>query len=244
MLHSEYIREVPGSRGAVLMIHGILGTPRHFDFLLPLIPADWSVYNILLDGHGKNVAAFSHTSMKKWKAQVTARLDEILSRCDHVIIVAHSMGTLFSIREAVRRPEAIDHLFLLQCPLRPRITFRTAIHSALLPFGIFTKTNRLAYSDCSITLNPKIWQYIGWIPRFAELLTECRRTRKILGALTVPCHFYQSQKDELVSMRACRDLGRHPHLPVTILPHSGHFGYSSADQALLKQEFSALFTRP
>lgn len=242
MPHSEFIREVPGSRSAVLMIHGILGTPRHFDFLLPLIPEDWSVYNILLDGHGKNVTDFSRTSMKKWKAQVTHRLDEILARYDRVILVAHSMGTLFSIQEAVRRPEQIAYLFLLQCPLRPRLTLRTAIHSSLLPFGILTEGNRMSQKDCSITLNPKLWQYLGWIPRFLELFAECRRTRKMLGDLTVPCHFYQSRNDELVSMRACKDLQKHAHLPVTVLPDSGHFGHTGGDLELLKQEFGKLFS--
>lgn len=240
MPHSEYIREVPGSRHAVVMIHGILGTPRHFDFLLPLIPENWSVYNLLLDGHGKNVSDFSRTSMKKWRSQVAARLDDILARYDDVIIVAHSMGTLFSMQEAISRPEKILHLFLLQSPLRPRVTPRAALYSFLLSLGIRTKGNRLMESDCSVTLNRRLWQYLGWIPRFVELLTECRSTRKILGQLTVPCHFYQSKKDELVSMRSCKDIQKHS-LPLTVLPDSGHFGYEGKDLELLKDDFSQLF---
>ena len=152
MSHSEFIREVAGSRKAVLMVHGILGTPRHFDFLLPLIPEDWSVYNILLDGHGGKVSDFSHASMEKWRSQVTRRLDDILERCDQVILVAHSMGTLFSIQEAVRRPDKIRYLYLLQCPLRPRLSLRGACQAAVLPFGIVGDWNRLCLIMACVNL--------------------------------------------------------------------------------------------
>lgn len=241
MPHREYIREVPGSRQAVLLIHGILGTPRHFDSLIPLIPADWSIYNILLDGHGGKVEDFSHTSMKKWKAQVHARLDDLLGRYDRIILVAHSMGTLFSIQEAVERPKKICHLFLLQTPLRPRLKLKNAFYALLMPFGIVPKDARVMESSHSITLSPWLWKYLGWIPRFLELFQECGRTRKLLGSLTVPCQVYQSRNDELVSMRTCADLNKHPHIHTTVLPHSGHFGYFGEDLALLQERFRNLF---
>lgn len=95
MEHKEYIRIVPGSKHAVLMIHGIVGTPKHFEPFLPLIPEDWTVYNLLLDGHGKGVKEFAQTSMKKWKSQVAARVREILDTHDTLVIAAHSMGGLF-----------------------------------------------------------------------------------------------------------------------------------------------------
>ena len=50
MPHREYIRLVPGADTAVLFLHGIAGTPRHFDARLPLVhlvPENWSVYTVL-----------------------------------------------------------------------------------------------------------------------------------------------------------------------------------------------------
>lgn len=243
MPHSELTREAPGSRQAVLMIHGILGTPRHFDFLVPLVPDDWSVYAILLDGHGGRTEDFSRTSMKKWQAQVTKKLDELLERYDRVVIAAHSMGTLLAIQESVRRPEGIACLFLLQTPLRPWLKFKTACCSMLLPFGHVVKGGELMAGDSSITLTPWLWKYLGWIPRFLELFTQCRRTRELLGQITVPCHCYQSRLDEMVSMRTCRDLEKHPHIGLTVLQNSGHFGCRGQDLELLKQEFSKIFTQ-
>jgi esterase/lipase len=82
MAHQEIIRIVPGSRYAVLMLHGILGTPDHFRELLPLVPETWTVHALLLDGHGGGVKDFSETSMEKWKDQVFSRVEEILRYSD------------------------------------------------------------------------------------------------------------------------------------------------------------------
>ncbi len=241
MTHEAYIREVPGSPQAVVLIHGILGTPRHFDFLIPLIPADYSIYNIQLDGHGGCVQDFSRTSMKKWQAQVSSLLDDILPRHDQVILVAHSMGTLFSIREAIARPKKFRHLFLLQIPLRPWLKIRTAYDALLLPFGIIPDRAQAMYNDCGLTLSRKLWLYLGWVPRFLELFALCYQTKKIMGQLTVPCQAFQSKKDELVSINTCRDIEKHPHYQMTILPNSGHFAYFDNDLSLIKSEFSKLF---
>ena len=62
MDHAEYLRLFPDADVAVLFVHGILGSPRHFDLFLPVIPPKWSVQCLLLDGHGKGVKDFSKSS--------------------------------------------------------------------------------------------------------------------------------------------------------------------------------------
>ena len=52
---TPYIREIAGADTALLMIHGIVGTPAHFSMLYPYVPKDWSIYNMVLDGHGGSV---------------------------------------------------------------------------------------------------------------------------------------------------------------------------------------------
>ena len=241
MAHEPYSRIVPGSRDAVVMIHGILGSPDHFSFLLPLVPESWTVHNILLTGHGGRVEDFSRSCMKAWKAQVSALLDDVLANHDRVILVAHSMGTLFSIQEAVRRPEKIAALFLLQVPLRPRLKVSTAVRSTLLACGLELKSARMMARDVSVTLDWRLWKYLGWIPRFLELFSECAATRRILAELTVPCRAYQSRRDELVSNRSAADLLRCGRVEVIQLPDSGHFGHTGVDLQLLQEDFSRLF---
>ena len=240
MKYAPYVRIVPGARQAVLLIHGIVGTPMHFRDLLPLIPEDWSVYNILLDGHGKQVEDFSRTSMKKWKAQVAAQLDDILETHERVLIVAHSMGTLFAIEESLRRPERISALFLLNVPLTPWVTPATWINSLRLAFGKVKPGTPAAdmLEDGGIHLTRKLWKYLGWIPRFCELLVDSYRTKSKLTNISVPCIAFQSKNDELVSRRAYRILQMCSHIQTAELPNSGHFAYKGADLTLLQDTFS------
>ena len=102
MDHKPYIRQIPGSRCAVLMVHGIAGSPAQFRDLMPVIPEDWSVYNILLDGHGGTVQEFSRSDLDYWRLQVDIRIHELLANYEKILIVAHSMGTLFAIQSAIR----------------------------------------------------------------------------------------------------------------------------------------------
>lgn len=109
-------------RIAILFIHGILGTTSHFEPFLSLVPPNWSICNLSLKGHGGSVKDFSQASMTEWKQQVKNALEELSETNNKIIIVAHSMGTLFAIQEAIEKP--VDELFLLNVPLKVRVTFR------------------------------------------------------------------------------------------------------------------------
>ena len=159
MQFTPYYRPVAGADTAALFIHGIVGTPAHFQDLLPLIPDNWSIFNLLLDGHGKNVEDFSRTSMKKWRAQVSAQLQKILQTHQKVLIVAHSMGTLFASREAIRYPDRVKGLFLLAVPLTPRVLPRTAMDSGLVALGRAKSASaREMLSDCGVRLSPNLFK--------------------------------------------------------------------------------------
>lgn len=232
--HTPYIRSGSGPN-AVLLIHGIAGSPGHFRDLVPVIPEEFSVYNILLDGHSGNVENFSRSSMKKWKAQVRDTLAELLTHHEKVVIVGHSMGTLFAIQAAIDHPDRIPQLFLLSVPTRPRVRCSTWVTCLRVAFGKRSRpADRALAGETALELTPKLWKYISWVPRMIELLSECHRVRKILPQLTAPTQTFQSQVDELVSIRSCKDLNN-PHIRNTVLTASGHFVYSPEDTALLQK---------
>lgn len=241
MAHQEIIRIVPGSKYAVLMLHGILGTPDHFEELVPLVPEDWSLHALLLDGHGGKVEDFSRTSMKKWKAQVFARLDELLASHEQVFIAAHSMGTLFAIQASLRYPVRIPALFLLGSPLRVFVRPKSAVDSVMM--SVFYHVDPNDWSavgmrrGCSVEADWRVWKYPFWIPRFLELFREIWDTRKLLPQITVPTQVFQSQKDELVHPSSYDDFLGYSPITVTMLPDSGHFGYREQDLELLKARF-------
>ena len=237
MDHSGYSRIIPSSDKAILFIHGIAGSPSHFRNLIPVIPSDWSIRNLLLSGHGMSVKDFSRSSMAVWKSQVSAEIDNLLVQHKRIYIVAHSMGTLFAIQEAINRPEDVSGLFLLAVPLRPRVKLSALLNCIRLTQGWVPPDHAglIAMRDAtSIQLDRRLWKYIGWIPRFAELLAEAGRVRKILPQLTVPAQAFQSANDELVSPVSNKYLERQPTVRITILPRSGHYSYPEDELHLLQ----------
>ena len=153
--HSPFIRMGTGSN-AVLLIHGIAGSPGHFRDLIPAIPDSYSIYNILLDGHSGKVENFSHSSMTKWKAQVQTTLDDLFCQYEKVVIVAHSMGTLFAIRAAIDHPDRIPALFLLAVPTRPWVRLSTWLTSLQVAFGkLDTPAAQAMRGETALELTPK-----------------------------------------------------------------------------------------
>ena len=238
--HAPFTRQGSGPN-AVLLIHGILGSPGHFRDLISAIPATYTICNMLLDGHSGCADNFSHSSMAKWKAQVQTTLAELFRRHEKVVIVAHSMGTLFAIQAAIGHPDRIPALFLLSVPTRPWVRFSTWITCLRVAFGKLDNPAAQAMrGETALELTPKLWKYIGWAPRMMELLGECNRTRKMIPKLTVPTQIYQSQVDELVSIRSCRDWENHPCITSITLHHSGHFIYGPEDTLFLQTRLKGL----
>lgn len=245
MNHREYRRILPGAETAVLLIHGIVGTPHHFDNLLPLIPEDWSVVNLLLEGHGRGAAEFGAASMDQWKAQVSRELDALLAFHEKVMIVGHSMGTLFAIQSAIDCPEKIAGLFLQAVPLRPYVHPKMTLASARLLLDVGVEEDPLAQAleqDSSVEVDWRLWEYALWPVRFVELLAECERIRRVIHQLRVPTVALQSCRDELVSDRSIRDLEENRYIRVVRMENAGHFGYEGEELETMLREFQNMIT--
>ena len=243
-MDQEFRRVVPAADTAVLFIHGIVGTPRHFDDLIPLLPDTVSVHNLLLAGHGGSARDFARASMKTWEAQVEAAIAALAETHQHIYLVAHSMGALLSIEAALRHKE-VEKLFLFAVPLRIALTPAMVRNSWKVYRGTIAPNDHAALAAqrcCGVaqTKNPLL--YLGWIPRFLELFSKIRAVRKLLAKLTVPSLAVQSMKDELVSPRAMDELRRNPHIALLSLPHSGHYYYPPEDKQALHEAFAAFLT--
>lgn len=243
MEHTETRKLVPGARNAVLFIHGIVGTPNHFREVLPLenlVPETWSVYNLRLDGHGRDVTDFSHTSMKKWKKQVRDVFQILARSHEKVLIAAHSMGTLFAIQLALENPEKVSELFLVAVPLRPWMELSAMENCLRLAFGKIRADHPREVATrnaCGVTTTRKLWLYLGWVPRFLELFGEIIRTEREMGMLRVPCTAFQSQKDELVSNSTQGVLEKNGVKNIVNLPESCHFYYAPYDRKIVQEAF-------
>lgn len=243
MAHQEYIREVPGSDTVVLCIHGILGTPDQFNPLLNQIPREWSVFNILLDGHGKKVQDFSHSSMTKWREQVQRTLTYLSVRYSKILIIAHSMGTLFALQAAAHKTKKIKALFLIDTPLIPMLRPVCVGNSLEIIWDCIPANNHigLAQKDAfSIHPDKRLWLYLGWIPRYIELFKEIAITRKCISNIKIPCRVFLSQRDELVSLRSLKYLKDNPKIKVSMLEGATHFYFSEANNARMQKALASI----
>ena len=242
MEHKEYKRISDNSNTAILFIHGIVGTPNHFNEFVSLVPKSISVYNLLLDGHGKGVKDFSKTSMKKWEMQVASAVEELSLMHEKIYIVAHSLGTLIAIDQAIKNNK-VCKLFLLAVPLRLSLKPKMSINSLKVYFDKIRPDDyeALAAKKCYGILNDKNpIHYIGWIPRFLELFSKIRQTRKTINLLNTPCVVYQSRNDEMVSRHSIKHLRSNPRIFVNELKKSGHYYYAKEDFEFLITEFSKM----
>lgn len=242
-MHEEYIRIVPEADTAVLFLHGICGTPDHFRELIALerlVPEGISVYNLLLDGHGGSVADFAKTSGEKWRKQVEEAYKKLSEDHDRILIVGHSMGTLFALQLAAEYPEKVKKLFLLAVPMRPWLKPTLIKDLLLMVFGKLENAppHRIALAKAAgICTTWKLWQYIPWIPRFLDLFRDIGRTERIMGDVTAECICWQSQKDELVLRRSEKILERNPNFQIVKLKDSSHFYYETADREEILKTF-------
>ena len=240
MAHTEYRRIVPGADTAVLFVHGIVGTPDHFRILIPLeqqVPETWSVHNVLLPGHGGTVEDFGSSSMDAWRNHVKAAFQDLAQNHRQVILVAHSMGTLFALQLAIEFPEKVPLLLLLGVPLRPGVRLCMMRDSLQMVFGRL-EADHVLWSAAGVTTTRRLWKYLKWVPRFLELFCEIGKTERILDRLTVPCVAYQSQRDELVTNLTRSVLERSGVMQVHNLPDSTHFYYAPRDKETVLNDFS------
>jgi len=243
-MHTEYRRIVSNADKAILFIHGIVGTPNHFRIFLPLIPDNMSVYNLLLDGHGKGVIDFANTSMAKWEQQVEDAVAELSATHKEIYIAAHSMGTLFAITQAIQNP-TVKKLFLLAVPLKLFLQPRVFSNAMKVYLGKVSPADAVAMASkkCyGIAPDKNLLHYLGWIPRYLELFRKIKATRKQLPQLTTPCLVFQSAKDELISKGASKILNKIPCVRVQELAGSGHYYYEKEDLALLQNAFADFLT--
>jgi esterase/lipase len=184
--------------------------------------------------------------MKKWKEQVDSTVEYLAQRYEKIVIAAHSMGTLFSVNEGIKYRDKVKALFLLSIPLEIGVKPVAIKNSLKLIFDKeenFDEITMAMKKGCSIDLDRRMWNYIGWVPRYAELLVEVAKTKEILPMLDIPTYIFMSRHDELVSVKSDKYFNTNPEITYFLLEESCHFYYSPHDMELLMREFQGLIEK-
>ncbi len=246
MKHPETKRIVPGARCAVLFIHGIVGTPNHFRQAIDLerlVPEEMSVWNLRLPGHGYGVKEFARSSGDQWRNYVRGAFLELAENHEAVLIVGHSMGTLFSLQLEREFPGQVAGMFLLNVPLRPWLRLWGIGNCLRLALGcVRTDRPREAgiLAACGAEPTPFLLKYLTWLPGFVDLFKEIYRTERSLSEPGVAYRIFQSSQDELVSNLTARVLRKNGLRNLTELADSSHFYYPDGDCRLILEAFAEM----
>ncbi len=230
--HSPVLRLIPTAKIAVIMVHGIVSTPRHFDFIMPILPSNCSVHNLLLAGHGGTHKDFAKASMKQWKTQVEQALLQLEETHETIIGIGFSLGSLL-LMEASRSHPKLQQLILLNPPLRPKFPLTMLWQSLRYIHGRVRSENPVelaTFLDIGCQLKPGIWRYLSWLPRFAELLIFCHQCRREISRIPVPCQVFLSQKDEMVRHKTQQDFFKLSHAKCRIFARCTHCYYTKEFQ--------------
>ena len=91
----------PGNHVGCLLIHGFSGSPSEMRFLGErLAKTGWTVYGILLSGHGTTPEQRDKTSCEDWAKDAEAGVRKLRKSCDTVIGIGLSMGGLLALHLA------------------------------------------------------------------------------------------------------------------------------------------------
>ena len=232
MLHTERKKIVDGAKIAVLFLHGIIGSPHNFEKFYDIIPENVSYHAVLLEGHGGSVKEFGKAKMKNWKKQVSYALENLRKTHNKLIIVGHSMGTLFAIQETIKNSDKIEGLILMDSPMKAYLHPIMLKYSCQFLLKLQSKSDPrsiAAVDVIAVKSDIFLWRYLTWIPRFLELFREIRATRPLVSKLNCNTSFYQSKDDELVPRSAVKYIKPHKNVDLHILENSTHFYYPEED---------------
>lgn len=246
MNHSEFIRITENKKTAVVFVHGIMGTPRYFDDMIPYVPESWAIYNILLDGHGKGFSDFAHTSKKKWREQIEKLIVKLEGEYENIVFIGHSLGTLLLCDAYEKHPDKVKALILFACPLKLFLKPSSAINSFKVIFNIHDEDNpvlKVSSKTHSVPYVKNLFRYLTWLPRYFDLFSLVSETRKKIINIKAPCYTFFSKKDEMVSIKSMKYFEENKNVTNYILEKSWHYYYDPEDFSFITKKLTEIFKK-
>lgn len=240
--HEEYRRTPEGADTAVVFVHGILGSPSQFTYLIDRLDNQITVANLLLPGHGGTIRDFARSGMADWQSHVDACVAELVKTHRNILLVGHSMGCLLSVQAALTYPDRVRGLFLLAMPLVIRVPTPAVINRMKGALGgdggqEYAKWRLAAEEAGSVSVRRQL-DYLPALPRFLELFRKSWKTRRLVARVAAPIFAVHSEVDETVSPRSLRYIEGLPGAAVMIARDSGHFYYPEQAKLLISDALS------
>lgn len=198
--------EFSGGRavGAVL-IHGFTGSAAEMRPVGEALAAHGiSSIGPLLRGHGTHPEDMLGLTYEDWITDVERALDELLTRCDHAVLVGLSMGGTLALNVAARR--ANDPRVIGVAPICAPLVLDDWRLGLVKYVSKFVKWQSWGVPDIK---NRDAWsKHVGYrrfrLPALLQLLDLMRETAARLAAVKQPILVVQATEDHVVPPRNAR----------------------------------------
>lgn len=179
---------------AVLLIHGIGSTPSVMHPLgMALNRAGYTVYGIMLKGHGTTPIDMEKATCQDWRNDVQKAYDKLKSKYEKVDVIGFSMGGNLAI--CLAADNKLDKLICIAAPIKvknhlfgfaPIIKyFKRYDYPELLPFDGEAVEYNVSYKSIPVQ-------------SYTQLLKLIAMSEKALPKITIPSLIIQSRLDNVV----------------------------------------------
>jgi len=239
----EYLYK--GGRAAVLLIHGLTGTPSEMRYVAKgLHRAGFTIYGMQLAGHCGQPDDLLSTGWRDWYRSVDDAATRLARDCDRLFVAGLSMGAVLALELAIRRAQLVRGVALYGTTFRydgwavpaiARLAFLLPAVCALgigrhrafmecFPYGIKNARIRerivasmLAGDSAAGGLAGNPWPALAQFERLAY------HVRRRLHLMRAPCLAIHAANDDIASVRNVDLVRRRVPVPVeTVLLHDSY----------------------
>ncbi len=223
----------PGQEAAVLLIHGLTGTPTEMRYIGKGLAAEgFAVYGMQLAGHCGSEEALLRTRWPDWYASVEEAYQELAAEYPVVFVAGLSMGAVLAIHLAASRPARLQGIACYSTTLWydgwaiPKLQFLLPLVLATpladryrfvenFPYGIKDERLRQWVVDSMHSGNSTLAGNLGTTGRsLRELQRLVRVVKQEMSQVTVPTLVVHARDDDMTSSSNADYLQRHLAGPV------------------------------
>jgi carboxylesterase len=229
--HQPFSFDTKGNT-AVLLVHGIYGSPQQFCAIAQHLHAlGVASRTVLLKGHGGSGRDFRLANGAAWQETVQEEAAQLKNRYPHVFLMGHSMGGLLCLQEALRN--GADGVMTLCAPLSVKVGFSQITMTARMLLGNPAHDDeRMRCYRRVNSVKATFFESVLGIIRFFDLFVQMKLAKEAAKSLQTPTLILQSRHDESVWLQSALEL--HKLLGQTsrlvFLEHSTHAYYPPEDE--------------
>ncbi|MGN6508636.1 MAG: alpha/beta fold hydrolase [Chitinophaga sp.] len=205
----------------LLLLHGALGSSRHFDAIVPVLQEQYTVHRFDFHGHGGTPLPPSPLSIEIYTSQL---LDYIRQNAlAPVAIFGYSMGGYVALRAALEAPDAVARIQTLATKFN--WSPGSAAKESRQLDAAFLREKAPAFVTQLETLHGEGWENL--LPATAGLMTSLGAapllTPDNLSGINIPVRVMVGDRDAMVSieetLQAFKSL---PQASMAVLPDTKH----------------------